>query len=143
MTPRRRKICKPLIRRNFGSFATKCIQNRTTKQAMIKTIGGVLNKEISALCSKKVQSILKGKSKESFEKFEVNAFVKELKCRAPTLLSILTSCLKTKTPRLNCSVMTTVIVALLCKHRNPSCSLLQRMTSLILYAGHSAKQVKT
>ena len=138
--PRRRKICKPLIRRNFGSFAIKCVQNRTTKQAMIKNHRRNFEQGNIGLCSKKVQSILKGKSKESFEKFQVNAFVKELKC---TLLSILTSCLKTKTPRLNCSVMTTVIVALLCKHRNPSCSLLQRMTSLILYAGHSAKQVKT
>lgn len=141
MTPARRQICKPLIRKNFPTFAKKCVQNTTTRKAMVKTMGRILNKEVARMCSNKFNSVLKSKTKESLEKFEIDIVIKELACQAPTLLSLLKSCLKTKTLRSNSSLLMVMITGMICKHRSSSCSLLQRMTSLILYAGHSAKQV--
>ena len=72
------------------------------------------------------------------ENFRVDTIIAELVCKAPTLLR---SCLKTKTSRPNLSLLITVIAAIICKQRRSSCSLFQRLISLVLYAGHSAKQV--
>lgn len=105
---------------------------------MVKIIGHTVNKEVAVMCSDKFASILRSKP---IENFEFGAVIRELESQALILLSLLKNCLKTRTPMPNCSVIITMIVALICKHRNPSCSLLQRMISLILYAGHSSKQV--
>ena len=93
------------------------------------------------MCSNKFNSILKSKTKQSLEDFEVSNVINELKHKAPTLLSLLKCCLQTKTPRLNVNFIIVVIAGLICKNKRESFSLIQRLTSLILYAGHSAKQV--
>lgn len=141
MTPTRKRICKPLIRKNYTSFAKRCVQNVTTKKVMVKSIARILEKEVTAMCSDKFNSILKTKSKDSLENFEVRSVMNELTSQAPTLLSLLRSCMKSKMPHSSLNLMITTIVAMMCKHRRSKCSLTQRMNSLILYAGHSAKQV--
>lgn len=73
---------------------------------------------------------------------DIISILKELHSQAPILLSLLRGCLKTKKRRQNEDVMLGVIAGLICKHRRSSCSLIQRVVSLVLYAGHSAKQVK-
>ncbi len=86
VTPRRRHICKSLVRRNYQSFATKCVQNVVSRKALVKTIGRMLNKEVAALCSLKFDSILRTKCKESMLKFKFGTIIKELQSQAPTLL---------------------------------------------------------
>ena len=93
------------------------------------------------MCSESFNSILRTKSKESMMKFSFKTIIGELQDQAPTLLALLQSCLKTKTPRANSSAIIAMIAAMICKHRNAKCSLMQKMTSVIMYAGHSAKQV--
>jgi len=93
------------------------------------------------MCSDKFPSVLRNKSVEGLMALDFSAIIKELNSQAPTLLSLLKSCLKTKTPRSNEDVILVVIAGIIFKHRQPSCSLVQRVISLILYAGHSAKQV--
>ncbi len=141
VTPRRRHICKSLVRRNYQSFATKCVQNVVSRKALVKTIGRMLNKEVAALCSLKFDSILRTKCKESMLKFKFGTIIKELQSQAPTLLILLQNCLKTRTPRANRKSTIAMITAMICKHRDSKCSLLHRIVSLIMYAGHSAKQV--
>ncbi len=141
ITPTRRRICRPLIRSNFQSFSNKCAQNLTTRKALIKTISQLLRGEVATMCSDKFPSLLRNKSKEALMKFDFNAVMMELGSHAPILLTLLKSCLKTKKTRPNEDLIIMVISAIICKHRRSSCSLMQRMTSLILYAGHSAKQV--
>ena len=92
------------------------------------------------MCSDKFISVLRCES-ESLIKFDFGVIIQELHSHAPTLVSLLRGCLKTKTPRKNEDVILGVIAALICKNRRSSCSLVQRMMSLVLYAGHSAKQV--
>lgn len=141
VTPSRRRICKPLIRRHFQSFAKKSVQNPTARKAVVNSIGSILNKEVTAMCSNKFPSVMRCKPKQISVNINFTSIIKELESQAPTLLSIMKSCLKTKTPRGNVSLVVAMITALICKHRRSSCSLLQRVVSLILYAGHSAKQV--
>lgn len=141
VTPGRRRICKSLVRRNYQSFAQKSVQNVVSRKALVKIVGRTLTKEVAAMCSKKFNSILRAKNRDSMLKFKFRTVLIELKNQAPTLLSLLQSCMKTKTPRVNCNLIIVMIAAMICKHRDSKCSLVHRILSLAMYAGHSAKQV--
>ena len=73
----------------------------------------------------------------------IKTVMEEMQLRAPTLLSLLKWALKTKRIRQNCNAIIAVIVAIICKNRKSSICLFQRIISLILYTGHSSKQVST
>ena len=88
--------CKPLIRKDYQSFAKKCAQNVVTRRAMVNTIGRILTDEVQAMCSQKFDSILRRKCKESLVKFQFETIISEPQCQA-------SSSSKTKTPRSNYS----------------------------------------
>ncbi len=81
------------------------MQNVVSRKALVKIVGRTLTKEAAAMCSKKFNSILREKDRDSMLKFKFRTVIIELKNQAPTLHSLLQSCMKTKTPRVNCSVM--------------------------------------
>ena len=144
VTPTRRRICKPLIRRSYRSFAVNSVQkNKITRAAIVKTIGQELQKEVAAICSDDFNSVTRQKPQSVIENFShvKQSLLKEMMTRAPTLMTLLKQCLKTKKPRKNTDAVMTMIVPLMCKHRRPSACQFQRMISLILYAGHCSKQV--
>ena len=64
---------------------------------------------------------------------------------APNLVQLLMECTRKggKSSKVCQKSVVGVCLSLLCKHRNPRMTLFQRMLSLVLYAGHSAKQVRT
>ena len=66
----RRRICKSLVRRNYQSFAKKCVQNVVGRKALVKIVGRTLTKEVAAMCSKKFNSLLRAKDNESMLKFK-------------------------------------------------------------------------
>ena len=141
MTPQRRKICKPLIRRSYNSFAAKTMQNKSARKAIITQIGQLIHKEIVGLCSDKCDFILRNKSKTALKEFQFDTFVEQLRCHAPTLVSLFKSCLRTRTARRNSNLVLGLLIGIICKFRRQSCCLLQRIISLVLYAGHSSKKV--
>ena len=145
MTPSRRSICRPLIRRNFSSFATTAMKNGATRQAIIKMLGRRLQNLVASLCSIKSKSVFGKKSSDGMGNFidTIKTVMEEMQLRAPTLLSLLKWALKTKRIRHNCNATIAVIVAIICKNRKSSICLFQRIISLILYTGHSSKQVST
>ncbi len=89
---------------------------------MIKTVSCILSREVAGICSDKHHSVVRSKSIEVLSSFDCKEIIDELCSHAPTLLSA-------------------VISGIILKHRRPSCYLIQQVISLILYAGHSAKQV--
>ena len=113
-TPSRRRICKPLIRKNFQSFSSECSQNMFTKQAMVKTVSRSVKQEIAAVCSDKFPSVFK----KSAGWFTV---ITEVHSRATTLFSLLRSVLRNKTSRINEGMIIVVIAGIIFKHRR-SCS---------------------
>ena len=139
MTPSRRRICRPLIRRNFSSFAATTMKNGASRQAIVK----MLQKEVASPCSNKSELVLGKKSSNEMGNFIdlINAIIKELQFRAPTLLPLLKWALKTRRARQNCNVIMVMIVSIISKNRRSSVSLFQNIVSLILYTGHSSKQV--
>ena len=122
---------------------------------MISQMGNVLRNEIRVLCSNKFGSIMRSKS-EDVKNYSSDKVVEEMKSGAPALLQLLTICTQTtrrkrdltrksnssKLPmkkRQNSIIAT--CAAVLCKFRCPSMALLQKVISIILYAGNSSKMV--
>ncbi len=70
VTPSRRKICKPLIRRNFQSFSIKCFENVVTRKAIIKKICGMLRQEVAAICSDNYSTVMRDKNSEALIEFD-------------------------------------------------------------------------
>ena len=144
VTPMRRLLCKPLVRKCYRKFAVNCIRKNTlTNAALVEVIGQDLQREVAAICSDNFNSITRQKP----DRFTTacnnvkQALMGELQTKAPTLLTLLKLCLQTRKPRKNTDGVIIMITSLLCKHRRPSACQLQRIISLILYSGHCSKQV--
>ncbi len=93
------------------------------------------------MASNKVESVLRSQSKDDIKSFSWDVLHLELATNAPTLVSILSAATKTRVARPNTKAVISTCAAVLLNHRNPKMSLLQKIISLILYAGHSSKQV--
>lgn len=142
MTPKRKRLCQPLIRGSRYSLAKKCLDDEETRKYLIKCIGKTLQNEIANLCSNKHSSILKDKSKQAMESFSWDKLVAEMEINAPMLLSLLNKCTETpRTSRPNRQAIIGTICGILCKNRNHSACLFQRIVSILLYSGHSSKSV--
>ena len=111
---------------------------------MVKVMGEVLHAEIAAICSDDFKSVMMVKSKSSVRSVDevMKSIHTEMKAKTPMLLSLLNSCLRTRRSRSNTDTLLVVIVSIICKHRRPSACIIQRIVSLILYSGHSTKQVR-
>ena len=95
ITPRRRKLFKPLVRTSYKSFAIQCVKkNKVTKAGIVRVLGQVLQPEIAAVSSDDFESLTRDKSKEALQKV-VATINDEMNCKAPTVLAILMACLKT------------------------------------------------
>ena len=141
MTPKRRQICRPLARGSKSAFVRRCLKDGSFKKAITKGICTSLRREIALLTSDDVTSILRSKSSKTLNEFTWDSLLAEVRTVAPTLLSILQGCCKTRKLRKNQDAIVGVLVAILCKHRRSTASLVQRLTSLILYSGHASKKV--
>lgn len=137
MTPSRRRICKPLARGSRCALARQCLRDCSIRKYIIKGLGLALQHELASLCSDMAESVLRDKHTQAIELFKWESVIEEMKCRAPTLLSLLESCTRTKTPRKNRVTVIGLVTAILCKHRRQTASLLQRLVSIVLYSGHA------
>ena len=140
LTPKRKKIGKAIARRNMTRAVHEVFQNPVMYAQVLIKLGIVLRKELKVVCSDKVNSVLRcGKIKE----FTWSELKQNLSDHALTLLSILYSCTKTKTPRGRDNRLAVIgtVAAILMKYRNLTLSVLHKIISLILYAGHSSAQV--
>ena len=138
MTPRRKHLGKAVARRSETSIAAESMKNPSTRQALLKLLGSEVRKEIRSMSA---VSFLGSGSIDDLNQFQWDRLHRELSTEAPILLSILINATKTRVPRPNSHIIVGTCVSLLLKHRNPKMSLLQKMISIVLYAGHASKQV--
>jgi hypothetical protein len=141
LTPRRKNLCRPLARGSRCSFARRCLRDKSIRRYIIKGVGSSLKHEVARLCSDDTVFVLRDTSSLSLKNLQWDKVLNQAKEMAPTLLDLLYSCTKTKTPRKNESAIIGVLLAVMCKHRRPVASVFQRLISLILYSGHSSKRV--
>ena len=93
------------------------------------------------LSSATVDSILQSRDLYHLKHFKWSMLLEELSTHCPVLATILELTTKTKTARSNTNAVVGMCVALLTSHRNSRMNLIQKITSLILYAGGTSKQV--
>ena len=123
------------------SVAVECVRDKRTQKHVISALTQYVRKEIKDLCSRRVMSIQRSRT---LKRFSWDAIVDEAAEYAPTLIELLKGCTQKslKASKANQKSIIGVCLSLLCKYRNPKMTLFQRMLSLILYAGHSAKKVR-
>lgn len=104
-------------------------------------IGRIIRKEVGTLCSNDSQSILLDKSNGTLQTFQWKQLEDELATHSATLFSILKQGTKVSRASGQQQALIGVIIAIMCKHRRSSASLIQRLVSIILYSGHASKNV--
>ena len=141
-TSSRKKIAKLLSRgASLASISMECFRDEAARHIIIKrTVGHYIKKELAAMCSDTVNSILLQSSSNDISSFTWEKLMDELAFNAPTLLYLLQCCTTTKSKK-SADAIIGMCVALLCRHRRDRASLIQKIISLILYSGHTSKQV--
>lgn len=119
----------------------QCYKDPVARKHMVNKIGQVLRLEIKAMCSDRVSSILQSMNSDNLKTFRWDLVLSELKLHAPMLMDILFSCTKTKFPRKNQTGIVCFVASILFKFRYARMDAVQKVLSLILYAGHCGKQV--
>ena len=143
LTPRRKKLGKAVARRCSKRVAGECLKDPNIRKYIIEKIGKIVRVELCRMCSDKTASILRKHCPDTFKEFTWDAFTNELLVNAPVLMSILEGCTETKVARVNRKAVMGMCVVLLLKHRFIKMCLVQKIISLILYAGQANKQVCT
>ncbi len=143
-----KKLVRGVARRGHATVARQVLANTKTRCLVIKSLRKYIQKEMTVLCSKKENSMLRGRSVESVNRFSWDLLAKELESKAPTLYGVLSICVdvrrrkrKTKTSKQKSSSMLGVCAAIMLRHRNQEMNLLQRIITLIFHSGHASKQV--
>ena len=107
----------------------------------MRKVGAHIRQELILMCSDKVNSILASQSESDMKTFRWKNLMSELSENAPVFLSLLQSCTWTRNSYINRDAIIGICTAMLLKYRYSKMSLLQRILSIILYAGHSGKEV--
>ena len=119
----------------------EALKSATTKKYIVNALGKELAREIRAMASDEVNSILQSQNPEDLKQFSWDMLLNELSTHAPQLKRLLFLAAKTNIARSNTNAVVGMCAALLIKHRNPKMNLVQKINSLLLYAGHCSKQV--
>ena len=119
--------------------ADHCFKDPCIKKHTIQKISITINRELKKLCSKPVRSILQ---QSSFENFHWADLITELEEHAPVFSAILKACTQTKHERCNRLGLMGICAAIVLKFRYHRMSLVQKIISTVLHAGHSGKQVR-
>ena len=109
----------------------ECFKDPESRKYVVRKSGSLMQAEMKTMCSEKVDSILCRKTVDALAGFQwIQLF-----------LSVLHACTKTRRPRQNRDAVIGVCTALILITRRRTMNLVQRIDSLILQAGHCAKQV--
>ena len=133
---------RAIARRSTKRLIQELINNDKTRQQLFNRMSKMIHNEIATMCSNKVNSVLLRHSADDIMSFSWSKLHEELKTFAPVFVSVLQSCARTKQPRVNTNGVIGMCAALLLKHRYTKMCLVQKIVSLILYAGHAGKQVE-
>lgn len=145
-----KKLARGLARRNSNSIANHVVKHAKVCQRVLGLLVKKMQNEMTMLCSKKNNSMLRKSLIEELECFSWDNLSQEVKNIAPTLYTILKGCTNIKRKKrinqqksscVSNDVAFGVCVCVLLRHRNIHMNALQRIISLQLNSGHSGKQV--
>lgn len=131
-------MSKAIARGNKKTLIDNCFEDIRSFDFLKKKMCRVLSSEIKSMCSNKVNSILRSTKCAVLKNFKWSQLIHELKVNAPLLYCILNACVGT-------SVNREAVICMCCSIILSSCfkrmCLVQKIISLILYAGHTGKEV--
>lgn len=127
-----------MARQSRSAIAAEVFKDPIIKKYVLIKLGVLLRRELMVMCSENAQSVMRNCDLLSFS---WNRLLSEMSSNAPVLLAILQSCTHTQRPRQNRNAVVGMCCAVLLKFRFSKMSIVQRIISLILYAGSSGKQV--
>ena len=117
------------------TVGVECFKDPTMARSAIGKLGTIIRQEIRKVASTNALAAC------SMQTFSWEWLLKQLGVHAPHLHQLLTSLTTTKGRRTNQRAVIGMCAAILMKHQNPTISLVQKILSIILYAGHASKQV--
>ena len=133
-----KRVGKSVGRGNRCSIAQAVCDDKSIRQHVIQAISRVIKQEISVLCSRKLNSTLRLKSKQQLEAFTWDHLWSETQSHAPTLASVLTSTVSITDDSIYPPLC--VVAGILMKTHNPQINLVQSIVSLVLKMGQATKQ---
>ena len=129
------------MRRSHKTVATECLKNERSRNHVVNIFCSLIHKEVKSIASTRVKSTLLYQSKQSICDFDWKKVEREMATHCPLLLRVLAAATKTRSERVNRTMTIIMCFAMIVKHQNPNVNLLQKIITLILYAGHCSKQV--
>lgn len=136
VTPRRKKIASLLVRGKPKSLALELIKHRRYLQPLLGQVGALLKREMRHLCSNNVADSI---TSIKLANFSWSNYFRKIKSHAPCIVELLTLILTGKS-KTNKDIIR-VIVSIITSFKRSSMNVVQKMISIILYAGHCSKQV--
>lgn len=134
-------MAKAVVRKSYCSLASLSFSDPDTRKYILKVIRREVAEEVRLMCSSRTNSVLKNQDPKCLETFQWDLLDQEVSQCAPLLRAVLRAATTTRSPRSNTVAVCGMCTAMICMHRNPMMNLVQRINSLILYAGHSSKKV--
>lgn len=119
----------------------ECFADAEIRRYFFHKMSRIVQSELKAMCSACVSSVLQDRSNEAIKTFQWTSLLSEVRINVPVLYRILLACTKTKKPRSNHLGVLGMCTAMLLRHRSDRMSLVHKIIGLILYTGHSGKQV--
>ncbi|XP_064386655.1 uncharacterized protein LOC135335133 [Halichondria panicea] len=141
LTPSRKHIGKAIARKSRKKVAMEALKDPTTRKYLLKMVGIELAKKVKCMSSESANSILQSQNPDDLRQFSWEMLLNELSKFAPVLRQLLDLATNTRVRRSNTDAVIGMCAAILINHRNPKMNLVQRSNALVLYAGHSSKQV--
>ena len=141
LTPNRKHLGKAVARRSKKTIAVQCLKDQDIRKYVLKLIEREVHNEVKALCSNDADSILQQSDPEVLKSFKWNTLMSELVKYTPILKGLLESTGIPRRNRPNFDAVVCLCIALLARNRNQRMNLVAKILSLIMYAGHSSKEV--
>ena len=118
------------------------MKDKQLREKVMEITGQLLKSELKKLCSDNFNSSMLHSKAEDIKSFSFHTIINEARDCAPTLSKILYSCTTTTKCRANTDAVVATIICMLAKHHRSNMCLFQKVTSLLLYAGHCSKMVR-
>ena len=118
----------------------ECIKDLVMLKYVIAKIGRIICLELASMCSDSTTSVLWQQSVHIFGDFLWDVVHSERDANVTIFSSIFHVITQTRRPRLNRKQVIGKCAAILLKYLFAKMSLVQKIASLILYAGHSGKE---
>jgi hypothetical protein len=107
----------------------------------MQTLCRSLKKEVKQMLRLSTNSMLLHSASNNLECFSWEKFEKELQMNTPKLYDVMMALTSTRSSRSNRSAVMCMCAAIIFKFRYAKMSLIHKLISCVLYAGHTSKQV--